>query len=200
MFGDPVINEKGWEMKCVDEIADSRLGKMRDKQFITGNHLKYYLGNSNVKWFSFSFDKMEQMDFDDDEQLKYSLQYGDLLVCEGGEIGKCAIWKCEMNDVYFQKALHRIRVKKDMVNEYYLAYVFYLFALGNGFANVTNGATIAHLTGVKLKKILIPTPPVMLQNQFAEIVTKTEEQKALVNKAVDETQHLFDSLMSKSFE
>ena len=58
MFGDPVRNEKGWEKDSFDNISKSRLGKMRDKKFITGNHLRKYIGNSNVQWFRFVFDEL----------------------------------------------------------------------------------------------------------------------------------------------
>lgn len=200
MFGDPVRNEKGWKKKRIDEIANTRLGKMRDKQFITGKHLKYYLGNSNVRWFSFDFDTLEQMDFDEDEQVRFSLQYGDLLICEGGEIGRCAIWKCEKENLYFQKALHRVRVDKDTVYPEYLAYVFYLYSLGNGFKNVRNKATIAHLTGEKLKETLVPIPPLPLQNQFATIVEKVEVLKARYTRSLAELENLYGSLSQRAFK
>ncbi|MCP4342253.1 MAG: hypothetical protein GY799_26110 [Desulfobulbaceae bacterium] len=63
MFGDPVRNERGWVVRKVGEISDSRLGKMRDKKNITGRHLRVYLGNSNVQWFSFNVDNLLEMDF-----------------------------------------------------------------------------------------------------------------------------------------
>lgn len=200
LFGDPVRNEKKWEKKRIDEIADTRLGKMRDKQFITGKNLKYYLGNSNVRWFSFDFDKLEQMDFDEDEQVKFSLQYGDLLICEGGEIGRCAIWKCEKEDLYFQKALHRVRVYKETVYQDYLAYVLYWYSLVNGFKNVANKATIAHLTGEKLKETLVPIPPLPLQNQFAAIVEKVEIVKAKYIQSLSKLEKLYGSLSQQAFK
>lgn len=200
MFGDPVRNEKGWERKRIDEIADTRLGKMRDKQFITGKYLKYYLGNSNVRWFSFDFDALEQMDFDKNEQVKFSLQYGDLLICEGGEIGRCAIWKCQKENLYFQKALHRLRVYKETVYQEYLAYVFYLYSIGNGFKNVSNKATIAHLTGEKLKETLVPVPPLPLQTQFATIVEKVESLKSRYAQSLTELENLYGSLSQRAFK
>ncbi len=200
MFGDPVRNEKGWEKKRIDEIADTRLGKMRDKQYITGNYLKFYIGNSNVRWFTFDFDMLEQMDFDENEQIKFSLEYGDLLVCEGGEIGRCAIWKCKKTDVYFQKALHRVRVNKKIIRQEYLEYVFYFYSLWNGFKNVTSKATIAHLTGEKLKETIIPIPPLQLQNQFAAIVEKIETLKVKYTQSLTELENLYGSLSQRAFK
>ena len=112
MFGDPVRNEKGWEIRRVDEISDSRLGKMRDKKFITGNHLRKYIGNSNVQWFRFKLDDLEEMDFDERERALFALMDGDLLICEGGDIGRCAIWRNNLTECYFQKAMHRVRLHK----------------------------------------------------------------------------------------
>ncbi len=195
-----VRNEKRWGEKRIDEIADTRLGKMRDKQFITGKYLKHYLGNSNVRWFSFNFDDLEQMDFEEDEQVKFSLQYGDLLICEGGEIGRCAIWKCQKENLYFQKALHRVRVYKEIIDQEYLAYVFYLYSSGNGFKNVTNKATIAHLTGEKLKETLVPIPPLPLQTQFAAIVEKVESLKFRYAQSLTGLEKLYGSLSQRAFK
>ncbi|MBF0405866.1 MAG: restriction endonuclease subunit S [Candidatus Riflebacteria bacterium] len=55
MFGDPIRNDKGWEKSFISDVSESRLGKMRDKKFISGKHLRPYLGNSNVRWFSIGF-------------------------------------------------------------------------------------------------------------------------------------------------
>jgi len=183
MFGDPVRNEKEWEKKRIDKIADSRLGKMLDKKFITGQHLKYYLGNSNVKWFSFDLNTLGEMDFDEDECIKFSLEHGDLLVCESGEIGRCAIWKCEKEDIYFQKALHRIRVDTKQIEQEYLQYAFFRYAMFGGFRNVTSKATIEHLTGEKLKQTFVPVPPFSLQNKFAAIVGKWKRLNRAINRA-----------------
>ena len=140
------------------------------------------------------------MDFDEEEQVKFSLQYGDLLICEGGEIGRCAIWRCEKESLYFQKALHRVRVYKDTVYQEYLAYVLYLYSLGNGFKNVTNKSTILHLTGEKLKETLIPVPPLPLQNQFATIVEKVEALKVKYTQSLTELENLYGSLSQRAFK
>ncbi|MEA1911914.1 MAG: restriction endonuclease subunit S [Spirochaetota bacterium] len=200
MFGDPVRNEKGWEKKRIDELADTRLGKMRDKKFITGNHLKYYLGNSSVRWFSFDFSNLEQMDFNDNEQIKFSLRHGDLLVCEGGEIGRCAIWKSEKEDIYFQKALHRVRVDAEQIKQEYLQYVLLRYSIFGGFKNVTSKATIAHLTGEKLKETYIPLPPIPLQNKFASVVEKIETIKAKYQISLAELERFYGSLSQRAFK
>lgn len=107
LFGDPVDNEKRYPVYQLSEIATSRLGKMLDKKKQTGLYQRKYLANVNVQWFWFDLNDLNMMDFNEDDQKEFSLRNGDLLVCEGGEIGRCAIWREEMADCYFQKAIHQ---------------------------------------------------------------------------------------------
>jgi len=200
MFGDPVRNEMGWKMKRVDEISDSRLGKMRDKKFITGNHLRKYIGNSNVQWFRFKLDDLEEMDFDERERALFALMDGDLLICEGGDIGRCAIWRNNLTECYFQKAIHRVRLQKSLAVPEYVQYVMLFYSLYNGFKNVSCKATIAHLTGEKLKETLIPMPPVDCQNQFAEIVAKVESLRGQYTEFLTMMESLYGTLSQKVFK
>lgn len=199
MFGDPVTNPKKWKLMKLGEISESRLGKMRDKQYITGNYLEPYLGNSNVKWFHFDLSNLLEMDFNEQEKIKYSLNYDDLLICEGGEIGRCAIWKDQITGCYFQKALHRVRTNKSTIIPEYLQWVLWFYSKGNAFKESRSQATIAHLTGIKLKRLPIPVAEINLQNKFLEIVYKTEsiKQKMLFQSQQLDTQ--FQALMQKYF-
>ncbi len=113
MFGDVVNNEKGWDNYRFGDITISRLGKTHDKKKKqTGLEQRYYLGNANVLWHKFNFANLKQMDFNETERQTFSIEYGDLLICEGGEVGRCAIWENEITECYFQKAIHRVRVNK----------------------------------------------------------------------------------------
>ena len=128
MFSDPLRNEKGWEIEPLEKIAKSRLGKMLDKEKPKGTHVRKYLANFNIQWFKINFESMSEMPFLDRELIELELKYGDLLICEGGEVGRTAIWKNEMQDVYFQKALHRVRPNTNKVTSEYLAYFFWFTA------------------------------------------------------------------------
>lgn len=199
MFGNPVKNEKGWKLDSLDNVSSSRLGKMRDEKFITGHYLKPYIGNSNVKWFSFELTNLLEMDFNNEEQKKYSLNYGDLLICEGGEIGRCAIWKNDLSNCYFQKALHRVRVDKHVLTPEYLQYVLWFYSFLNGFKNVSTKATIAHLTGEKLKKLLIPLPPLPLQEKFTQVLDKIESVRSKYELSLREYEKLYTALCQRAF-
>ena len=200
MFGDPVRNEKRWEKKRMDEISDSRLGKMRDKKFITGNHLRKYIGNSNVQWFRFQLDNLEEMDFDERARALFGLMDGDLLICEGGDIGRSAIWKNNLAECYFQKAIHRVRLHKSQAIPEYVQYVMMFFSSYNGFKNVTCKATIAHLTGEKLKETIIPVPPLELQNRFAAIVTKVASLKTSYAQSLIQLESLYGIISQQAFK
>lgn len=199
MFGDPVRNEKGWEVKRFGEISESRLGKMLDGKKQKGFQKYPYLGNSNVKWGTFEFDNLLEMEFSDTERKELELKEGDLLICEGGEIGRCAIWRNEISNTYFQKAIHRVRLIKDKAVAEYIQYLLWYFAKNNGFKDYVSTSTISHLTGVKLKSMLIPLPPLRLQQKFASIVEQVEQLRNKQRESEKELENLFGSLMQRYF-
>jgi type I restriction enzyme S subunit len=198
MFGDPVKNEKGWEVKPFGELFDSRLGKMLDAKKQNGN-LKYkYLGNSNVQWFSFQLNNLAAMTFDEKEIRTFELKYGDLLICEGGEVGRTAIWKNEIENIYFQKAIHRARVKNNIINAEYTSRLFWFLAKFGGLDDFVTSSTISHLTGEKLKMVPIPVPQITLQEEFEKILSKLNEIKNISLHSTSEA--LFNTLIQKAFK
>src|SRR5205807_1800887 len=102
------------------------LGKMLDKQKNRGT-LQPYLRNVNVRWFTFALSDLKEMRFEDDEQARYELRSGDLVVCEGGEPGRAAVWRGQTDNAKIQKALHRIRFHP---NEYDPAFGMYFLCYG----------------------------------------------------------------------
>ena len=143
-----------------DDIAESRLGKMLSKSAKTGQYSKPYMRNANVLWDEFKLDDVLEMDFPPEEQEKFRLKVGDLLICEGGEIGRTAVWNSQIGECYFQKALHRARLRDNKASPRYLMH-FMAWAATNGeIAKLHTGSAIPHLTGVKLKTldVLWPEP------------------------------------------
>ncbi len=199
MFGDPMANKKKWNLLQVSDYGASRLGKMLDGKKIIGNNLKPYLRNSNVLWFGFKLDDLLEMDFDEKDRVEFSLRNGDILMCEGGEIGRCAIWRDELEECYFQKAIHRIRLNKDIALPEYFVFMFWIYTMNGGLNKYMGAATISHLTGEKLKKMKLPIPPIQLQTQFAQIVEKTETLKTQYQQSLQELENLYGSLSQKAF-
>jgi len=169
---------KSWKWTRLGTIADHRLGKMLDKRKNTGD-LYPYLRNANVQWLRFDLQDVKELRLETDELEKYRVQKGDLLICEGGEPGRGAIWDREDVEMYFQKALHRVRPLCD-IDPWYLLYHLQADALGGRLAQYFTGATIKHLTGQALAQYEIALPPL-------------DEQRRIVAK-VDKLRLLCDSL------
>lgn len=199
LFGDPVTNEKGWKKLSFGEIGDSRLGKMLDAKQQTGSNQFPYLGNSNVQWGRFKLEGLLKMDFNEKDRREFELRNGDLLICEGGEVGRTAIWRGQLQNCFFQKALHRVRLDLQKAIPEYVQALMWNLSQKNGFKDFTTVATIAHLTGVKLKSMPIIIPPLSLQNQFAQLIEKIEQQKAVVRQQMAASEALFGRLLQESF-
>ena len=200
LFGDVIRNSKAWQMRVFADIASSRLGKMLDTKQQTGKCSYPYLANINVQWFRFNVENLNQMDFDEDDRAEFELKDGDLLVCEGGEIGRCAVWHNEIQPCFFQKALHRVRCNRQIIHPDYLAWWFKYNCDHDGFAAIAGAkATIAHLPGVKLKQLQVAVPPLELQEQFASFVEQTGKTKQTIQQSLDKLETLKKALMQKYF-
>ena len=200
MFGDVMHNSKSWKVYSFAEISSSRLGKMLDAKQQTGKCSYPYLANFNVQWFSFNLENLNNMDFNEAERIEFELRNGDLLVCEGGEIGRCAVWHNEIKPCFFQKALHRVRCNRQLVHPYYLAWWFKYNCDHNGFEAIAGAkATIAHLPGVKLKQLQVAVPPIELQGQFAAFVEQVDKSKFEIQQSLEKLEILKKSLMQQYF-
>lgn len=175
IFGDPISNSKSWELKKLGDIADCQLGKMLSQKSKNGLSPKKYLRNANIRWRKIDIHDLLEMDFNETEKSKFELRKGDLLVCEGGEIGRCAIWNNQIADCYYQKALHRVRPNYRMVTSVYLQEYLYSMAKNNAFSEFVSEVTFSHLTAEKLKNLLVPVPPLSLQEKFELIYKKFNE-------------------------
>ena len=199
MFGHVRVNDKKWELAKFEDVCDSRLGKMLDDKKQTGKHKRQYLRNFNVQWFRFDLSDIAEMDFDEKDRKEFRLEYGDILMCEGGEVGRCAIWRKEIEECYFQKALHRVRPNPELVKSEYIVHLFWWLAQTGGLGDFTSQVTIAHLTGEKLKELVSPVPPLSLQEEFAGVVARVESLRGRMSEAGRQVEGLFESLLSESF-
>ncbi len=153
------------------DIADTCLGKMLDQQKNKGEY-QPYLANINVRWGDFDLETLPQMRFLETEVERYGLKYGDILVCEGGEPGRCAIWKDQIPNMKFQKALHRVRVHQDEVDFRWLFYRFLYAKFRGEFDQYYSGTTtIKHMPGEKLVKIRIDLPELSYQRKIGDVLS-----------------------------
>jgi type I restriction enzyme S subunit len=190
-----------WQLIELSEISESRLGKMLDKDKNIGI-LQPYLGNINVRWGKFNLESLKQMRIEDTEHVKYQVVKGDLIICEGGEPGRCSVWQKE-EPVFIQKALHRVRFSNNYNPVFFYYYFFYQAKIG-GLKEYFTGTTIKHLTGRKLKEFLVPSCSKQEQTQIIKeiesrlsVCDKVEES---IKDSLEKAQALRQSILKKAFE
>lgn len=159
---------KEWVVFLISEVFEIQLGKMLNKLAKTGKWSAPYLGNRAVQWDFVDCLAIEEMDFNPAERLKFTLLPGDLLVCEGGDVGRTAMWRGETEGCFYQKAIHRLRPKLGKVLPAFMLR-FMRFARDNGyFREFTSQSSIAHLTQEKLGAIPMLLPKSDEQGRIVE--------------------------------
>jgi type I restriction enzyme S subunit len=149
-----------------------QLGKMLDSKRITGTRLAPYLRNVDVQWDSIGIEDLPKMDFSESDRERFALRRGDLLVCEGGEVGRTAVWHGELEECYYQKAIHRLRPKNGEDWPRYFFYVMYAASKLGVFRATGNPNTIDHLTAEKLRAHRFPFPPSHEQSDIVEFLDR----------------------------
>lgn len=185
-----------WPTVRLGDHVDACLGKMLDAQKNRGS-FQPYLGNSNVRWGTFDFNDLATMRFEPHEEERYGLQEGDLIVCEGGEPGRCAIWRNEIPGMKIQKALHRIR-GKDGLDTQYLFYWFMHAGNTGVLEPYFTGTTIKHLTGRALGELRLPLPPIEKQRSIGKVMGSLDD-KIATNRRINQTLEAMAQAIFKSW-
>jgi type I restriction enzyme, S subunit len=158
-----------WESISLRMRYSVELGKMLDAKRITGRNSVPYLRNRDVQWDKILTDDLPVMDIAPAEVSRYTVQRGDLLVCEGGQVGRCAFWDGQLPVCGYQKALHRVRCLRP--DRDFPRFFFYQLRLAAGlgvFSADGNENTIAHLTNEKLRRHRFTFPPLAEQKAIAD--------------------------------
>ena len=192
---------ENWNTVRLSEVATSRLGKMLDKSKNKGTP-KSYLRNTNVRWFHFDLTDILEIKVTEDEVKTLSVKQGDVLICEGGEPGRCAIWR-GLNDSYvYQKALHRVRVGNSITPEW-ICYCIKDATDSGRLLELFTGTTIKHLTGASLSQFELLLPPLEEQKEIVQRVEKLFNTIAQIEqqsqKALKLCDRLDQSILTKAF-
>jgi len=166
-----------WPTVILGKVADSRLGKMLDKAKNVGKPMRY-LRNINVRWFTFNLTDLAFIRATPEDKKEFAIRDGDLLICEGGEPGRCAVWDSGNADLIFQKAIHRVRLD-NTVSAYWLALNIKNDANSSRLEEYFTGSTIKHLTGKALERYEFSLPSI---DEQYEIVRRVKELFALADK------------------
>lgn len=168
--------------RSLQEVAETALGKMLDAKKSSGESTPY-LRNINVRWGRIDCSDVAEVPLSDQERSKFSLRQGDLLVCEGGEPGRAAIWDSDQ-PMTFQKALHRVRVRPGAdVQGPFLQLMIEEFVRNGRAADMFTGTTIRHLPQEKLRQIRLPVPPASVQ---ARVLAEAQEADSASARLKDE--------------
>ena len=164
-----------WCWTTLGCLFQHNTGKALNKSDSQEGQLKPYLTTSNVYWNCFDFTEVKEMYFKDTELEKCTITRGDLLVCEGGDIGRAAIWNYDY-DICIQNHIHRLRSKGDVCQILYL-YVLMLYKWKDRIHG--KGIGLQGLSSGLLDKLVVPLPP---YNEQLRIVAKIEELYSVLNE------------------
>ena len=157
---------ENWALCSILNIAEVELGKTLDKKKNTGK-LYPYLRSINVKWNDIDLSDLNQMRFESEEIERYTVHKNDLLICEGGDVGRCCVWQGK--PILYQNALHRVRFYGSC-NSYFFMYTLMWLENMGYLKSISNGVTIKHLTKNVLSAIRFPLPPLVEQNRIVEAI------------------------------
>jgi type I restriction enzyme S subunit len=190
-----------WQTKKVGELADTQLGKMLNKSKQTGENTIPYLRSVNVQWGRVDTSDLNQMDILPNELEKFTVKKGDLLICEGGESGRVAIWDKD-EPIGFQNALHRVRSKNEVINKY-LYYYFEWLVKNQLIEHLFNGVTIKHFPQENLRSVEMSYPPIGEQHKIVELLedhlSRLEASVSLVDAMEKQSIGLRRSLLQAAF-
>ncbi len=163
-----------WGTPTVSVNFELQLGKMLNAEASSGEEQYPYVRNVNVQWDRIILDDLATMHFSAAERQRCELRDGDLLVCEGGEVGRAAVWTEQLSPCFYQKAIHRLRPRGEDLSRY-LMYCLRAAAKRSVFVTEGNLSTISHLTGEQLRVQRFPWPPVEEQQEIVQYLDTAGE-------------------------
>lgn len=171
-----------WTISTVGAQFHVILGKMLDAEKNIGTP-KPYLGNRSVQWGRVDLSDLDQIKLTEGDIRKYRLQTGDLLVCEGGDIGRAAIWQDQLDECYFQKALHRLRPRGGY-SSVLMRYLLEYYARTGFLANFATQTSIAHLPKDKFVTVPLPLPSLPEQQAIAAALSDADGMVAGLERVI----------------
>jgi len=164
-----------WDARRLKTIAKVVLGKMLKTSPSKDDQLKPYLRSANIQWFEANLSDVASMWFSPSEMEQYRISKNDILVSEGGEVGRACIWQDELEECYIQNSVHKVTAGAEVL-PLFLLYQFSAFGSKGAFKAVVNRVSIAHLTREKLVAVFFCKPPIEEQKTIlAHIQAKTTE-------------------------
>ena len=206
IFGDPVSNPKGWSMPLIEDVVSPEKNALKAGPFGSALKKEYYV-ESGYKIYGqeqvISGDPNYGDYYIDEERYKQlencAVQAGDVLISLVGTYGKLLIMPERFEPGIINPRLMKITFDKSKVDPHYFKHFFQSDSLKRSLADNTHGGTMDILNLGIVRKLTMPLPPIELQNEFVAFVAQVDKSKVAIQKSLDETQLLFDSLMQEYF-
>ena len=171
-----------WEISKAKYHSKIVLGKMLTPNDKGNYQLKSYLKAKNILWEKVDVSEVEEMWFSENEMNQYRLQLKDLVVSEGGEVGRTAIWMNELEECYIQNSVHKVTVNMPHNPRYFL-FQFVSHGKRGYFDSIVSRVSIAHLTREKLKEVTVFVPSPEEQQSISIFLDhKTSQIDNLIDK------------------
>lgn len=191
----------GWVWCRLGSIVQHNAGKTLHKGQNTGL-FRDYITTSNLYWGYFKLDNVKKIQLEDNELERCSATKGDLLICEGGDVGRSSIWN-EDYDICFQNHIHRIRPYSNINNIYIYYFMMYLYD-SNKIIHYKKGMGIGNLSGQSLASIVLPLPPLEEQKAIVEKVEQLMQKCQALEKEIKQSetnaQMLMQAVLKEAFE
>lgn len=172
-----------WRVGRFDSVFAVQQGKQVSKRNRIGDNHRPFLRTRNVFWGRLELSDLDEMNFSEEEEQRLALQPGDLLVCEGGDIGRAAVWQGERARCYFQNHLHRARLlDRAGASQFFLYWLWFAFEIGRVYFGRGNVTTIPNLSQSKLRELPVPVPPLFEQQRIAGVLS-------MVQRAIEQQDH-----------
>lgn len=160
-----------WEVQRLKNVANVVLGKMLTTEPKGDGAFKPYLRSKNVQWSRPDIRDVKEMWIGKSEMAKLRVKKGDLLVSEGGEVGRTCMWNDELSECYIQNSVHRVTTKPVMLPGF-LFQQFFLYGKRGRFNAIVNRVSIAHLTREKLVTVPFTVPPIQEQEMICKWISE----------------------------
>lgn len=189
-----------WRIVRIDDLFAIQQGKQVSEKNRNGERQRPFLRTKNVYWGRLDLTELDAMHFSEEDERRLRLLPGDLLTCEGGWVGRTAIWNGEASDCLYQNHLHRLRrISTDTDPEFVLYWLWYAFEIGEVYFGRQNATTIPNLSKSRLGELPMPSPSGDEQRQIAAILSAVQRAIEREERLIALTAELKKALMHKLF-